>query len=128
MPKGNPVFTKIYFYLETEQGINKEFMKQVFFKLNSSLGSFLLQYSGDESASVPDQQNNIRDCGLFSIANATDLAFKWDPRTVRDVSTDRRCFPDYIALRYLHWPVKLYWLPTIDLFSERIDKIRGKIH
>ena len=77
---------------------------------------------------MPDQQKNNRDCGLFSIANATDLAFKWDPRTVRDVSTDHRCFPDYIALRYLNLPLKLDWFPTIDLFSERIDKIRSKIH
>ena len=33
--KENPVVTKIYFYLETEQGINNEFRKQVFFKINS---------------------------------------------------------------------------------------------
>ena len=39
MPKGNPVVTKIYFYLETDQGINKEFRNQVFFKMNNSLGS-----------------------------------------------------------------------------------------
>ena len=54
-----------------------------------------------------DQQNNNRDCGLFSIANALGLAFEGDPGTVRDVSTDRRCFPVYIALRYLYGPVKL---------------------
>ena len=53
MPKGNPVVTKIYFYLETEQGIYKEFRKQVFFKMNSSLGSFLLHYNGDKRVSVP---------------------------------------------------------------------------
>ena len=45
-------------------------------------------------------QNNDRECGLFSIANATELAFKGDPGTVRgDHSTDYRCFPVYIALR-----------------------------
>ena len=54
-----------------------------------------------------DQQNNNRDCGLFSIANATELAFKGDPCTVRGDSTDCRCFPVYIALRYLYGPVKL---------------------
>ena len=43
----------IHVYLETEQGINKEFRKQVFFKMNSSLGSFLLHYNGDERVSVP---------------------------------------------------------------------------
>ena len=32
---------KIYFYLETEQGVNKEFKQQFFFEMNSSLGSFL---------------------------------------------------------------------------------------
>ena len=53
MPKGNSVVTKIYFYLETEQGINKEFRKRVFFKMNNSLGSFLLHYIWDERASVP---------------------------------------------------------------------------
>ena len=50
MPKENPVVTKIYFYLETEQEISKKFRKQVFFKMNSSLGSFLLHYIGDERA------------------------------------------------------------------------------
>ena len=53
IPKGNPVVTRIYLYLEIEQGINKEFRKQVFFKMNISLGSFLLPYNGDERESVP---------------------------------------------------------------------------
>ena len=53
MPKGNPVVTKIYFYLDIEQGINKELRKYVFFKMNSSLGSFLLHSIGDERAQVP---------------------------------------------------------------------------
>ena len=53
MPKGNPVVTKIYFYLETEQGINKEFRKQVFFRINSLLGPFILNYIGDEKVSIP---------------------------------------------------------------------------
>ena len=53
MPKENPVVTKIYFYLDTEQGIDKEFRKHVFFKMNGSLESFLLHYIGDEIASVP---------------------------------------------------------------------------
>ena len=58
MPKGNPVVTKVYFYLETEQGINKEFRKQVFFKINSSLGPFLIHYIGDEQVSVPRSDGN----------------------------------------------------------------------
>ena len=81
-PKGNPVVAKIYFYLETEQGINKEFRKHVFFKMNSSLGSFLLHYNGGlktVSTIGWDQQINNRDYGLFSIAYATELAFKGDP-------------------------------------------------
>ena len=51
LPKGNPVVKKIYFYLETEQGINKEVRKQVFFKMNSFLGSF--HFIRDERVSVP---------------------------------------------------------------------------
>ena len=39
-----------------------------------------------------DQQNNNRDCALFSIANATELAFKWGPGTVRGVSTTAGAF------------------------------------
>ena len=30
-----------------------------------------------------DQQTNNRDCGLFSIANVTELAFKGDPGTIK---------------------------------------------
>ena len=40
MPKGNPVVTKIYVYLETEHGIDKEFRKQVFFKMKCHLVPF----------------------------------------------------------------------------------------
>ena len=53
MSKGNPVVTKIYFYLETEQGINKEFRKYVFFKMNSSLVPSFYNYIGDERVSEP---------------------------------------------------------------------------
>ena len=131
MPKGNPVASthKICFYLETEHGINKEFRKQVF-KMNSSLGSFLSHYIWDERASVPfsSKKNNNRDCGIFSIANAPELAFKGDPGTARCVSTECRCFPVYIALRYLYGPVKLDWFPYYRYFQQRIEKIRGKTH
>ena len=64
-----------------------------------------------------DQQNNNRDCGLFSTANATELAFKRDPGTVRGDSTDCRCFPVYIALRYLYGPVKLDWFSYYRSFK-----------
>ena len=39
-----------------------------------------------------DQQNNHRDCALFSIANATELAFKGGPDTVKGVSTTAGAF------------------------------------
>ena len=64
-----------------------------------------------------DQQNNNKDCGPFSIANATELAFKGNPGTGRGVSTDRRCFPVYIALRYLYGPVKLDWFSYYRSFQ-----------
>ena len=31
---------KVYFYLETEQGINKEFRKQVFFNTNQNMKKY----------------------------------------------------------------------------------------
>ena len=65
-----------------------------------------------------DQQNNDKDCGLFSIANATQFAFKWDPGTVKGVSTDRRCFPVYIVMRYLNGPVKLDWFSYYRSFQQ----------
>ena len=34
------------------------------------------------------QQENTRDCGLFAIANATELAFNGNPSTVRYASGD----------------------------------------
>ena len=64
-----------------------------------------------------DQQNNDKDCGLIFIANATELAFMGYPGTVKVVSTDRRCFPVYIALRYLYGPVKLDWFSYQSIFS-----------
>ena len=56
-------------------------------------------------------------CGPFSIANATELAFKGNPGTGWGVSTDRRCFPVYIALRYLYGPVKLDWFSYYRSFQ-----------
>ena len=107
MPKENTVVRKIYFFLETEHGINKE---------NSSLGSFLLHYIGHEKVSVPKNYNR-GDCGVFSIANATELAFNWDLGTVRGVSTDRRCFLAYLALRHLYRPVELDWFSYYRSFQ-----------
>ena len=90
---------------------------------NSSLGSFLFQCIGDERVSVPfgcDQQNNNIDCSLCSIASATELAFKGNPGTVSGVSTDRRCYPVYIALRYLYGPVKLDWFSCYRSFQRTL--------
>ena len=53
-----------------------------------------------------DQQNNNRDCGLFFIANASELALKEDPGTVRCVSRDRQCFQVYIALQSFSMIIK----------------------
>ena len=106
MPKGNPVVTKEISTLRQSNASTRNF-----FEMNSSLVIFLLLTLYLEWKSVStigcDQQNNNRDCGPFSIANATVLAFKGDPGTVRGVSTDRRCLPAYIALRYLYGHVKL---------------------
>ena len=41
---------------------------------------------------------------------------------------DRRCFPVYMLCGICMDPINWTGLPTIDLFSERIDKIRGKTH
>ena len=50
MPKGNPVVNERYFCLETEsKASTKTLEKKVFFKINSSLGPFLLHYIGDKN-------------------------------------------------------------------------------
>ena len=56
--KGKSCCNKICFYLETEQGINIEFRKQVFFRINSLLGPFILHYIGDEKVSIPRSHGN----------------------------------------------------------------------
>ena len=48
-----------------------------------------------------DQQNNNRDCVLFSIANATELAFDGGPDTVR-VFPRPPVLSGIYALRYLY--------------------------
>ena len=75
-----------------------------------------------------DQQNNNRDCALFSIGNATELAFIGGSWYSRGCFHDRRCFPVYMLCGICMDPYNWTGLPTIDLFSERIDKIRGKTH
>ena len=118
--KGNPIVTKISLYLETEQGINREFRKQVFFKMNSSLGSFLLHCNGDEKASVPLALINktIIETALyfFFIANATELAFKGGPGAVGDVFMTAGA-TGVNALRYLYGPDKVDWLTYYRSFQ-----------
>ena len=75
-----------------------------------------------------DQQNNNRDCALFFIANATELASKRGPGTVRGVPKNCRCFPVYMLCCICMEPINWTGLPTMDLFSERFDKIRGNTH
>ena len=63
-----------------------------------------------------DQQNNKRDCALFSIANATELAFK-------GVLVKKGVFPrppvlsGVYALRYLYGPVLLDWFTYYRSFQ-----------
>ena len=63
-----------------------------------------------------DQQNNNRDGALFSIADATELAFKGGPGTVRGVSTTPVLSGVY-ALRYLYGAVKLDWFTYYRSFQ-----------
>ena len=66
----HPVVTKIYFDLETEQGINKYLRKQFTWFL-----SFTLYWGWKNVKTIGcEQQNN--NCGQFSIANATELEVK----------------------------------------------------
>ena len=125
--KGNPVVTKIYFYLETEQGINKEFRKQFTWFL-----SFKLYWKGNSVSIIGCDQHNItRDCGLFSITNVTDLALKGDPGTLRVVTRAANAFQCILLCGICMYPRNWTGFPTIDLFSEhgeRGDKNRGEIH
>ena len=63
-----------------------------------------------------DQQNNNRDCALFSIENATELAYKGGPGTVRGVPTTAVLSGVY-ALWYLYGPVKLDWFTYYRSFQ-----------
>ena len=68
-----------------------------------------------------DQQNNNRDCALFSIANATELAFKGGPGTVRWGGGGGGPRPPVVsgvyALRYLYGPIKLDWFTYYRTFQ-----------
>ena len=74
-----------------------------------------------------DQQHNNRYCALFSIANATELAFK-GPWYSNGCFHNRRCLPVYMLCGIYMDPINWTGLPTIDLFSKRNDKVRSKTH
>ena len=63
-----------------------------------------------------DQQNNNRDCALFSIANATELAFKGGPGTVRGVSTTTGAFR-CICFAVFVWTRKIGLVYLLSIFS-----------
>ena len=77
-----------------------------------------------------DQQNNDRDCALFSIANASELALKGGPSTVRGVSTTAGAFR-CIRFAVFVWTRKigLVYMYLLSFFSANaLTKIRGKTH
>ena len=63
-----------------------------------------------------DQQNNNRDCVLFSIANATGLAFIGGPGTVRGVSTTAGAF-GCICFAVFVWTRKIGLVYLLTIFS-----------
>ena len=63
-----------------------------------------------------DQQNNNRHCALFSIANATELAFKGGPGTVRGVSTTTGAFR-CICFAVFVWTRKIGLVYLLSIFS-----------
>ena len=63
-----------------------------------------------------DQQNNNRDCALFSIANVTELAFKGGPGTARGVSTTAGAFR-CICFAVFVWTRKIGLVYLLSIFS-----------
>ena len=63
-----------------------------------------------------DQQNNNRDCALFSIAKATELAFKGGPGTVRGVSTTAGAF-QCICFAVFVWTRIIGLVYLLSIFS-----------
>ena len=63
-----------------------------------------------------DQQNTNRDCVLFSIANATELAFKGGPGTVWDVSNTAGAFR-CICFAVFVWTRKIGLVYLLSIFS-----------
>ena len=64
-----------------------------------------------------DQQNNNRDCALFSIASATELAFKGVPGTVRGVSTTAGAFR-CICFAVFVWTRIIGLVYLLSIFSQ----------
>ena len=51
LPRKNPKIKKKYFYIATENGASKEFVKFVFHEPGHDNGPFLIQYIGNEEVS-----------------------------------------------------------------------------
>ena len=62
------------------------------------------------------QQINNRDCALLSIANATKLAFKGSPGTVRGVSTAAGAFRGICCAVFV-WTRKIGLVYLLSIFS-----------
>ena len=63
-----------------------------------------------------NQQNNNRDCAIFSIANATELGFEGGPGTVRGVFTTTRAFR-CICFAVFVWTRKIGLVYLLSIFS-----------
>ena len=65
LPRKDPKIYKTYFYLQTKEGMNKNFKKMVF-QLPSDTTLSLIHYIGDESLSIPTSHGNaLKQTKLF---------------------------------------------------------------
>ncbi|KAK3083674.1 hypothetical protein FSP39_001254 [Pinctada imbricata] len=80
LPRKNPRLKKKYFYIQTENGASKDFVKFVYHEPNSNNGPFFIHYIGNEEASKPLTHGNSKNERAFIRSKPSSLD-KWLTKT-----------------------------------------------
>lgn len=81
LPRRDPKLKKKYFYIATESGASKEFMKFVFHEPGKDAGPFIINYIGDETASQPHAHGNSKNSEKPFIRTKPSALEKWLKQT-----------------------------------------------
>ena len=82
LPRKNPKIKKKYFYIATENGASKEFVKFVYHEPGQDNGPFLIQYIGNDEISQAHAHGNAKNQARpFVRTKPSSIIMRWLKQT-----------------------------------------------